>query len=251
MKHESPKTAHTSEVVVDVRACTKIYHQGEASIHAVDNVSLSVRRGEFTVLVGPSGSGKTTLLNLIGALDAPDKGTLAIEGRDLGALSRSQLALLRRDRIGFVFQAYNLIPVLSAAENTEFVLALQGQPPTKRRARALDVLKAVGLEGYQARRPNQLSGGQQQRVAIARAIAPSPAIVLADEPTANVDSETGERLLDLMEALNRNEHATFLFSTHDPRVVARAKRIITMKDGRVVADTTVPPDAHQGPPAPC
>ncbi|MBI2378639.1 MAG: ABC transporter ATP-binding protein [Deltaproteobacteria bacterium] len=199
-------------------------------------MSFEVARGEFTALVGPSGSGKTTALNLVGALDVPDEGRVVIEGRDLGELSKSELARLRRDRIGFVFQAYNLIPVLSAYENAQFVLALQGADPKERDRRVLEVLEAVGLKGKGDRRPDELSGGQQQRVAIARAIAPKPAIVLADEPTANVDSDTANSLLDLMEALNREHGVTFLFSTHDTRVMERARRIIRMKDGRLDGD---------------
>lgn len=224
--------------VVALEDVVKTYHRGEETIHAVDHVTLDIEAGEFAALVGPSGSGKTTALNLIGALDAPDSGMIRVEGRDLATLGRVEQAHLRRDRIGFVFQAYNLIPVLTAYENAEFVLALQGRPEKERRTRVMDVLRSVGLEAQADRRPHELSGGQQQRVAIARAIAPAPAIVLADEPTANVDSETAEALLDLMESLNRERGATFLFSTHDERVMKRARRIIRMLDGRVVANET-------------
>ncbi|MBW2278925.1 MAG: ABC transporter ATP-binding protein, partial [Deltaproteobacteria bacterium] len=187
---------------------------------------------------GPSGSGKTTTLNLIGALDAPTSGIVKLEGRDLGALSRSALSKLRRDRIGFVFQAYNLVPVLTAFENAEIVLALQGVDAARRKERVMKLLAEVGLEGMEHRRPDQLSGGQQQRVAIARAIAANPAVVLADEPTANVDSETAEKLLAIMERLNQERGVTFIFSTHDPRVMERARRIVHMVDGNVENDET-------------
>jgi putative ABC transport system ATP-binding protein len=222
--------------VVRLENVVKHYHRGGETIHAVEHVTLDIAAGEFAALVGPSGSGKTTTLNLIGALDAPDSGVIRVEGQPLHELSKQQQAHLRRDRIGFVFQAYNLIPVLTAYENAEFVLALQGRPERERRDRVMEVLEAVGLKAQADRRPDELSGGQQQRVAIARAIAPEPAIVLADEPTANVDSETAESLLDLMEALNRERGATFLFSTHDERVMRRARRIIRMLDGRIEAD---------------
>ena len=214
----------------------KTYRQGQVAVHAVDGVSLEIERGEFTALVGPSGSGKTTLLNLIGALDEPTGGAVFLEGRSLAELSRSQLSRMRRDRIGFVFQAYNLIPTLSAYENAEFVLALQGVPRERRRERVMGIIKEVGLEGMEDRRPDELSGGQQQRVAIARAIAHEPAIVLADEPTANVDSATADALLDLMERLNEQDGVTFLFSTHDQRVVDRARRVLRMRDGRLDGD---------------
>ena len=222
--------------VVRLENVVKHYHRGGETIHAVEHVTLDIEAGEFAALVGPSGSGKTTTLNLIGALDVPDSGVIRVEGRSLHELSKMQQAHLRRDRIGFVFQAYNLIPVLTAYENAEFVLALQGRPERERRDRVMEVLEAVGLKAQADRRPDELSGGQQQRIAIARAIAPEPAIVLADEPTANVDSETAESLLDLMEALNRERGATFLFSTHAERVMRRARRIIRMLDGRIEAD---------------
>lgn len=226
--------------IVRLTQVTRIYRQGAVDVRAVDGVSLAIGRGEFTVICGPSGSGKTTTLNMIGALDAPTSGRVELEGMFLDQLSRTQLSRLRRDRIGFVFQAYNLVPVLTAYENAEFVLALQGVEPVKRRARTMDVLKEVGLEGLENRRPDEMSGGQQQRIAIARAISPKPAIVLADEPTANVDSHTAETILDLMQELNKTEGITFLFSTHDPRVMERARRIITMRDGKVFDDNSKP-----------
>ena len=221
------------EVVVELRAVSKVYRQGNVDVHALRSLDLTVTRGEFTALVGPSGSGKTTTLNLVGGLDAPTAGTVLLEGADLGALGRKALSPLRRDRIGFVFQSYNLIPVLTAYENAEMVMWVQGVPAAKRKKRVMDLLHAVGLEGMEDRRPTELSGGQQQRVAIARAIASDPAIVLADEPTANVDSETAETLISLMEQLNRDRGVTFLFSTHDHRVVERARRVVRMVDGRV------------------
>jgi putative ABC transport system ATP-binding protein len=215
---------------------SKHYRQGSTDVPALRDVSVTIERGEFTALCGPSGSGKTTALNLIGALDRPTSGTIRVEGRELGSLGRGALSELRRDRIGFVFQAYNLVPVLTAYENAEIVLALQGAPTAERKKTVMEVLGAVGLGGMEARRPDAMSGGQQQRVAIARAVAAKPAIILADEPTANVDSETAEKLLELMERLNREQGATFLFSTHDPRVMARARRLLRMVDGKIVQD---------------
>ncbi|MCP4662190.1 MAG: ABC transporter ATP-binding protein, partial [bacterium] len=199
--------------IVELVDVTKKYRQGAVDVHALRGLSLEVGKGEFTAICGPSGSGKTTALNLIGALDEPTSGRVRLEGRELARLSRRDLARLRRDRIGFVFQAYNLLPVLTAYENAETVLALQGADPSARRRQVMELLAAVGLEGLEDRRPDQLSGGQQQRVAIARAIAANPAVVLADEPTANVDSETAEMLLGIMEQLNRERGVTFLFST--------------------------------------
>ena len=222
--------------VVELKELVKTYRQGSIDVYALRGVDLTIEKGEFAALCGPSGSGKTTTLNLIGALDTPTAGKVILEGKDLGGLSRSTLSRMRRDRIGFVFQAYNLIPVLSAYENTEIVMALKGVAKSERRKRVLDLLKDVGLEGMEKRRPDQLSGGQQQRVAIARAIAAEPAVVLADEPTANVDSETADNLLKIMEQLNRERGVTFLFSTHDPRVMERARRIIRMQDGTIASD---------------
>ena len=222
--------------VVELEAVTKVYRQGSLDVYALKGLDLVVQSGEFTAICGPSGSGKTTALNLIGALDTPSEGSVRLEGKDLSSLGRRDLSRLRRDRIGFVFQAYNLIPVLSAYENAEVVLALQGVEASTRRRKVLDLLQAVGLQGLEDRRPDQLSGGQQQRVAIARAMASDPAVVLADEPTANVDSGTADRLLDLMEELNRERGTTFLFSTHDPRVMNRARRIVRLVDGKVEND---------------
>ncbi len=222
--------------IVELENVTKLYRQGAVDVAALRGLNLAVEKGEFTTLCGPSGSGKTTALNLIGALDMPTSGRVCVEGRNLDTLSRRTLSHLRRDRIGFVFQSYNLIPVLSAYENAEMVLALQGVEASERRAPVMQLLADVGLEGMEERRPDELSGGQQQRVAIARAIAPNPAVVLADEPTANVDSETADMLLELMERLNRERGVTFIFSTHDPRVMERARRVIRIVDGRVEHD---------------
>ena len=225
------------DVMVELRDVTKRYQQGAIEVLALRGLSLSVEKGEFTALCGPSGSGKTTVLNLVGALDVPTSGTVLLEGRDLATLSRRALSHLRRDRIGFVFQAYNLMPVLTAYENAEIVLALQGVPQETRRAQVMQLLSDVGLAGMEDRRPDELSGGQQQRVAIARAIAADPAIVLADEPTANVDSETADKLLELMHELNRERGVTFLFSTHDPKVMERARRVVRVVDGSIESDS--------------
>jgi len=214
----------------------RTYTQGAQQVHALRGVDLSIDRGEFVVLAGPSGSGKTTLLNQLGALDTPSRGQVYLDGVALSGLSRRKLADLRRDRIGFVFQAYNLVPVLTAYENTELILLLQGVGLDQRRARVTEVLTAVGLEGLEDRRPNELSGGQQQRVAVARALASRPALVLADEPTANLDSETGAGLVDMMRRLNERMGVTFVFSSHDEKVIRRARRLIRLVDGRVDSD---------------
>ena len=224
------------DTLAQLEAVSRIYHQGATEVRAVDRLDLTVQPGEFSALCGPSGSGKTTILNLLGALDTPSEGRVVLEGRDLAGCSPGELARLRRDRIGFVFQAYNLIPVLTAFENAEFVLALQGVPLAERRQRVMAVLAEVGMADLAQRRPDELSGGQQQRVAIARAVAPGPAMVLADEPTANVDSHAAEAILDLMARLNQERGVTFLFATHDPRVMKRAKRLIHLRDGRLEQD---------------
>ena len=222
--------------IISLRDVTKVYRQGSVDIHALRGVSLDIEPGEFTAICGPSGSGKTTSLNLIGALDSMTSGSISLEGQELGSLNKKQLSALRRDRIGFVFQAYNLMPVLTAYENAEMVLWVQGVDAATRRERVMGLLEQVGLKGMENRRPSELSGGQQQRVAIARAIASNPAVVLADEPTANVDSETAETLLGLMETLNREQGVTFLFSTHDPQVMERARRVVRLVDGSVASD---------------
>ncbi len=228
--------ADGNSAIVQLRDVTKVYRQGAVDVHALRGLTLDIAAGEFAALCGPSGSGKTTALNLIGALDSPTSGRIVLEGQDLSRLNRRELSHLRRDRIGFVFQAYNLLPVLTAYENAETVMWVQGIAAEERRRRVMELMAAVGLEGLEDRRPAELSGGQQQRVAIARAIAANPAVVLADEPTANVDSETADTLIGLMEKLNREQGATFLFSTHDPRVMERARRLVRLVDGNVASD---------------
>lgn len=222
--------------IIQLENVTKVYHQGKINVTAIDGFSLMVNKGDFAALCGPSGSGKTTILNIIGALDVPTTGRVTLEGNDLAHLNRTALSTMRRDRIGFVFQAYNLIPVLTAYENAEFVLVLQGTPEKERRARVMEMLKEVGLEGLEDRRPEELSGGQQQRVAIARAMVTQPAVILADEPTANLDSASAVSLLTIMEHLNTAHGITFLFSTHDQRVMDRARRIISLRDGKLTGD---------------
>ena len=222
--------------VIEVTKLEKIYNESDVDVHAIRGIDLSFEAGEFAAIVGPSGSGKTTLLNIIGGLDQPTKGEVIIEGQDVTRMKRGELIEFRLNHIGFVFQAYNLIPVLTAFENAELVLALKGVDKKERRAKVMDLLAEVGLNGLEGRRPAELSGGQQQRVAIARAIASDPAVVLADEPTANVDSETAGKLLTIMEKLNSERGVTFIFSTHDPRVMKRAGRNIRLVDGRVESD---------------
>ena len=211
----------------------KTYRQGEVEVHALRGVNLTLEEGDFTALVGPSGSGKTTLLNLIGGLDRPSAGRVAIDGQELTELSEAALSDYRLHHVGFIFQAYNLIPVLTARENVEFVMVLQGRRPAEFRRRSQDYLARVGLSDLANRRPKALSGGQQQRVAVARALAAGPRLVLADEPTANLDSENALDLLALMRDLNRKERMTFLFSTHDQRVMERATRVIVLRDGNI------------------
>ena len=223
--------------IVTCRGVTKIYGSGDLAVHALNDVDLDILPGDFATLAGPSGSGKTTLLNMIGALDLPTSGEVTIDGQPLSALSKSALSDLRLNKVGFVFQSYNLIPVLSARENIEFVLELQGVMPAERRSRAMEALADVGLKGMENRRPGALSGGQQQRVAVARALVSRPAIVLADEPTANLDSETALGLIDLMYRLNQEHGTTFLMGTHDPRVMEHSKRHIELVDGRINRDT--------------
>jgi putative ABC transport system ATP-binding protein len=232
----TPATTNAPDIVVKVEGVTKIYQRDTLAVPALDGVDLEIRKGDFAVLVGPSGSGKTTLLNLIGGLDTPTSGPVLVGGTDIGGLSKSDLSRLRLRQIGFVFQEFNLIPVLSAIENVEFIMLLQGIDEGERRTRSIALLKELGLEGLEHRRPNELSGGQQQRVAVARALAAEPIIILPDEPTANLDSKTGGALMDMMRRLNEERAATFVFSTHDPMVVERAKRVIRLRDGRVEAD---------------
>jgi len=219
--------------IVSVEQLTKDYKQGTHVVHALAGIDVEIESGEFTALMGPSGSGKTTLLNLIGGLDAPTGGKVVVDGKDLATMGGGGRSRIRLNHLGFVFQAYNLIPVLSAYENAEFVLLLQGVPAAERKEKVMQVLADVGLKGMEKRRPHELSGGQQQRVAVARAIVSSPALVLADEPTANLDSTTGNDLLDTMKRLNEERGVTFLFATHDPKVMERAKRVVRLVDGKV------------------
>lgn len=225
--------------LLDLQNISKCYHQGEVEVQALDAINLQVEEGEFAALVGPSGSGKTTLLNIIGGLDAPTKGFTHLNGTEMTSLKEAQLSDFRLFQLGFVFQAYNLVPVLSAQENVELVMVLQGRHVSDRRQRAEHYLKLVGLENVMQRRPSALSGGQQQRVAVARALAAGPRLVLADEPTANLDSENATALLDIMHRLSHEEKTTFIFSTHDVRVMERAERIITLRDGKIVGDKRV------------
>ncbi|MCE2496534.1 MAG: ABC transporter ATP-binding protein [Flavobacteriales bacterium] len=224
--------------VIETKALEKTYHDGSIDVHAVRGVDLQIQLGEFTALVGPSGSGKTTLLNMIGGLDEPTEGSVWVDGTDLSTLRDNELIDFRLRKIGFVFQAYNLIPVLTATENTEFIMLLQKRPKEEREKRAMQLLKEVGLEDKLTKHPMELSGGQQQRVAVARALAPKPAVILADEPTANLDSQSTNNLLDIMARLNKEEHITFLFSTHDQRVINRARRVVTLEDGKIIKDET-------------
>ncbi len=214
----------------------KVFEQEAESVQAVRDVSLTIERGEFTALAGPSGSGKTTLLNLIGGLTRPTQGRVWVAGREVSRMSNQELARLRLEEVGFVFQAYNLLPVLTALENAEFPMLLQGVPAEERQARVRELFARTGMEGLEDRRPGKLSGGQQQRVAVVRAVASRPALVLADEPTANLDSVTSEALLDVMGELNRDLGVTFVFATHDSRVMERSRRLVRMVDGAVRDD---------------
>lgn len=214
----------------------KIYNETKVPVHALNGVDLDIEKGEFTAIVGPSGSGKSTLLNIIGGLDRPTKGEVEVGSQDIAKLTDNQLIDFRKDNIGFVFQAYNLIPVLTAKENVEFVMLLQKRSKEERDARVKELMEAVGLGDRLDNRPSELSGGQQQRVAVARALASKPTFILADEPTANLDSKSTKNLLDIMARLNEEENITFVFSTHDQRVVDRARRVLTLEDGVIVSD---------------
>ena len=222
--------------VIETNNLIKIYQQGDIEVKALNDVSINFQQGEFTAIVGPSGSGKTTFLNSIGGLDTPTSGKVVINDTDITNLNSNELIDFRLRNIGFVFQAYNLIPVLTAKENVEFIMLMQGDSASDRKLRAEELLNAVGLSDQINRRPGQLSGGQQQRVAVARALASKPKFVLADEPTANLDSTSTSNLLDIMYKLNKEENMTFIFSTHDQRVIDRAKRIITLEDGKILSD---------------
>ena len=222
--------------VIVTEGVTKVYSDDGVPVHALRGIDLSIEHGEFAALVGPSGSGKTTLLNIISGLDTPTDGKVWLNGNLLSRMSGNALSDFRRDNIGFVFQAYNLIPVLTVEENIEYIMLLQKVPKSERHERVLATLEEVGLGGMASRKPTQLSGGQQQRVAIARAMVSQPAIILADEPTANLDSKIGAELLDMMYRLNMQSEMTFIFSTHDPMVMARARRLIMLKDGQIERD---------------
>lgn len=235
VSHDGPVSeSRPGAILVEAHALTKHYRQGKLTVAALSDVDVEIREGEMVVLAGPSGSGKTTLLNLIGALDVPTSGRITVAGHDLSTLRGGALSELRLRKMGFVFQAYNLIPVLTAYENAEYVLLLQGVSAAERKKRVGAVLEQVGLKGLENRRPAELSGGQQQRVAIARALAAEPVLVLADEPTANLDSKTGSALIDLMRELNEEHGVTFVISSHDPQVIERAGRVVRLHDGRVV-----------------
>ncbi len=222
--------------VIELENATKIYTIGEVETRALDMVTLNIEEGEFTAIVGPSGSGKTTMLQLMGCLDKPNSGIVKINGQNVSQYSANQRADLRREMIGFIFQFFALVPVLNAYENVELPLLLNGVGPKERKERAMDLLNAVGMSDRVNHRPDQMSGGQQQRVAIARALAPDPVLILADEPTANLDTENGHQAMEIMEELNQNTGTAFVFATHDQRVISYAKRIIKMQDGRVVDD---------------
>jgi putative ABC transport system ATP-binding protein len=227
-----PKSAE----VIKVEGLAKVYRSGEVEVNALQGVDLGIERGEFTAIAGPSGSGKSTLLNIMGGLDAPSSGRVLLAGRPISEMSGNELSDFRRDHIGFIFQSYNLIPVLTARENIEYIMMLQGVPQQERRARVAAILAEVGLQGMEERKPVQLSGGQQQRVAVARAMVSQPDIILADEPTANLDSATGAELLDTMRDLNQKSGMTFVFSTHDRMIMERPRRLVELRDGRIDRD---------------
>ncbi len=224
------------KTVIETKNLHKTYTETEVEVKAVNGISLKFTEGEFAAIVGPSGCGKTTLLNLLGGLDVPTSGSVVIDNTDISTLSSRKLIDFRLNNIGFVFQAYNLIPVLTAKENAEFIMNLQNKPKAEREVRIAELFKAIGIEGKENIRPSRLSGGQQQRVAVARALASKPKFILADEPTANLDSTATAELLDIMRKLNEEEHITFIFATHDQRVIDRAKRVVYIDDGKVVKD---------------
>ncbi len=224
--------------VIETKNLFKTFGEGELAVHAVSDVNLEIQEGEFTALIGPSGSGKTTLLNMIGGLSEPSSGSVIVNGTDISGMAQAELTDFRLRNIGFVFQAYNLIPVLSAYENAEFIMLLQGVPAAERKERVFHLLDEVGLKGKEGNKPGELSGGQQQRVAVVRALAAKPSYILADEPTANLDSKSTGDLLDLMYQLNQEENMTFLFATHDQRVIDRAKRVVYLEDGKIISDET-------------
>ncbi len=222
--------------IIEISGVTKMYDAKTLPVHALNGIDISFQEGEFAAIVGPSGSGKTTLLNILGGLDNPSEGDVLINGVSITGLNERKKTLFRLNNIGFVFQSYNLIPVYTVKENIEFIMQLQGKSKIEREKRTNELLEAVGLIDKKDKRPNKLSGGQQQRVAVARALASKPKFILADEPTANLDSKSTENLLDIMEKLNKEENITFIFSTHDARVMKKARRIITIEDGKVIED---------------
>ena len=236
------KATWSNGALIRLRQITRVYQEGTLEVLALRGVDLDIAQGEFSALAGPSGSGKTTLLNIIGVLDHATAGRIEVAGQDVRRLSKGEAADFRLDNVGFIFQAYNLVPVLTAYENAEFTLLLRGVPAAERRTRVLPLLERVGLGEMKDRKPHELSGGQQQRIAVVRALATKPAIVLADEPTANLDSDTSASLLDLMLELNEELSTTFLFSTHDPVVIQRARRVIRLLDGRVTGTESVDPE---------
>jgi len=223
-------------MIIETRKVSKTYTDVGVPVQAVKDVDLTIKEGEFTAVVGPSGSGKTTLMNIISGLDSASEGEVYLKGKSLSEMSGTDLSDFRRDHIGFIFQAYNLIPVLTVEENIEYIMLLQRVPEEERHQRVLKILKQVGLEGFEDRKPPRLSGGQQQRVAVARAMVAQPDLILADEPTANLDSETGSQLLEMMRELNEETNMTFIFSTHDPIVIDKARRVVTLKDGKIKED---------------
>ena len=222
--------------MIHTKGLSKVYHETKVPVQALKNVTLEIKKGEFTAIVGPSGSGKTTLLNIIGGLDYPSEGNVLIDGTDISNFRDSEMIDFRMHNIGFVFQQYNLIPVLTAKDNTEFIMLLQKTPKPEMDKRAMELLQKVGMEDKANVKPSELSGGQQQRVAVIRALASRPKFILADEPTANLDSASASNLLDIMADMNREEGVTFIFSTHDQRVIDKARRVVTLEDGRIVTD---------------
>jgi putative ABC transport system ATP-binding protein len=225
-----------TDKIIETKKLVKIYEESKVKVNALRGIDLTVKKGEFMAIAGPSGSGKTTLLNIIGGLDSPTEGKVILGGKDLSVLSKSELSDMRLNNLGFIFQAYNLIPVLSSLENVEYVMLLQGVKQEERQKRAKEILEEVGLGDYINARPNEMSGGQQQRVAVARAIVSNPNVVLADEPTANLDSTTGESLLVMMSEMNKKRDVTFVFSTHDKMVMDHSERLVILKDGRITED---------------
>ncbi len=232
----SNKATANQHTVIETTHLCREFGQGDTLVKALTDANIIIERGEFTAIIGPSGSGKSTLLQLVGGLDNPSSGDVLLDNKNISHMTGTELSDFRRDHIGFIFQSYNLIPVLSARENIEYIMLLQGVPAAERNKRVDSLMHAVGLEGLGDRRPAELSGGQQQRVAVARAMVSKPSIILADEPTANLDSKTGADLLDMMKELNEQQNMTFVFSTHDPKIMARAKRIIRLVDGCIVDD---------------